>query len=71
MEIRSKGNFENISVGTVIITRRINDDYARRHAHMFADDFFPPTAGRVFCTANSGFLTSDNKRFIVQYPENY
>ncbi len=71
MEIRSNGNFENISVGTTIITRRINEEYARRYAHMEADPVVTPSIGRVFRTVNSGFLTSDNRRFIVQYPENY
>lgn len=71
MDIRSKGNFENISVGTAIITRRINEDYARRYAHMEADRIAPSGEGRVFCASNSGFLTSDNLRLIVQYPANY
>ncbi len=71
MGIRSKGNFENISVGTVIITRRVNDEYARRYAHMSADPVVPVGPGRVFCTSNSGFLTSDNMRLIVRYPDNY
>ena len=71
MEITSKGNFENISYGVTIVTRRINEDYVRRYAHMPATGYGEQIVGRVFQASNSGFLTSESQRLIVQYPENY
>lgn len=41
MDIKEKGNFKNISIndaGTgVIVTKRINEEWAKKHAHLYAD----------------------------------
>ena len=74
MDIKEKGNFKNISIndaGTgVIVTKRINEEWAKKHAHMYADGYNPSGPGRVFRAKDSGCLTSENQRIIVQIPEN-
>ena len=41
MEIKTKTVFENISVNDagmgVIITKRVDEEYARKYAHLYAD----------------------------------
>ena len=74
MEIKTKTVFENISVNDagmgVIITKRKDEEYARKYAHMYADGYYPSNQGKVFRASNSGFLTSENNRIIVRLPEN-
>ena len=74
MDIKEKGNFKNISVNDagrgVIVTKRINEEFAKKNAHMYADGYYPPSEGKVFRAKDSGFLTSENNRIIVRLPEN-
>lgn len=74
MEINEKTVFENISIndaGTgVIVTKRVDEEYARKHAHMMADGYYPTGKGKFFRASNSGFLTAENNHIIVRLPGN-
>lgn len=74
MDIKTKTVFENISVNDagmgVIITKRVDEEYARKHAHMMADGYFPTGKGKFFRASNSGFLTAENNHIIVRLPSN-
>ena len=74
MEFREKSEFENISIndaGTgVIITRRVDEEYARKHAHMMASGYYPTGKGKFFRASSSGFLTAENNHIIVRLPSN-
>lgn len=65
-----KGNFRIRSfkyggVG-IIVVERINKDFARRNAHMYATGYGEQVDGLVFRAANGGFLTVNTERFIVR-----
>ena len=72
MEFREKSEFENISIndaGTgIIITRRVDEEYAKKHAHMMASGYYPTGKGKFFRASNSGFLTAENNHIIVRLP---
>ena len=74
MDIKEKGNFKNISVNDagrgVIVTKRVDEEYARKHAHMMADGYYPTGKGKFFRASNSGFLTAENNHIIVRLPGN-